>query len=52
MRMKSNYDLYPHIHVETDEKVYAIVGWEAIGKELRKAIDSRAQAKTVLCVDC
>ena len=52
MQMKSNYDLYPNIHVETDEKAYAFAGWEAIGKELRRAIQCRVQTKTVLCVDC
>ena len=52
MGFQSNYDLYPHIHVETDEKAYARTGWEAIGAELRNAVQARGASKTVLCVDC
>ena len=52
MRFQSNYDLFPHIHVDTDEKAYALAGWEAIGRELRNAVQARNADKTVLCVDC
>ena len=52
MRFQSNYDLFPRIHVEMDDKAYALAGWEAIGRELRKAVLQRDTAKTVLCVDC
>ena len=41
MRVQSNYDLYPQIHVATDEKAYALAGWEAIGAELKKAVRAR-----------
>ena len=52
MRFQSNYDLFPQIHVATDEKAYALAGWEAIGRELRGAVQARDADKTVLCVDC
>ena len=52
MRFQSNYDLFPQIHVATDEKAYALPGWEAIGRELRGAVQARGADKTVLCVDC
>ena len=52
MRFQSNYDPFPHIHVETDEKAYALAGWEAIGEELRRAVRARKAGRTVLCVDC
>jgi hypothetical protein len=48
MRFQSNYDLFPHIHVETDEKAYAVAGWEAVGRELRDAVRARCADKTVL----
>ena len=52
MRFQSNYDLFPQIHVDTDEKAYAVAGWEAVGRELRDAVRARNADKTVLCVDC
>ena len=52
MRFQSNYDLFPQIHVDTDETAYARAGWEAIGEELRAAVRARGADKTVLCVDC
>ena len=52
MRFQSNYDLFPRIHVETDDNAYALAGWEAIGRELRGAVLHRGAVKTVLCVDC
>ena len=52
MRFQSNYDLFPHIHVETDKTAYAREGWDAIGQELIGAVRSRDTEKTVLCVDC
>ena len=52
MRFQSNYDLFPHIHVDADEKAYAVAGWEAVGRELRNAVQARRADKTVLCVDC
>lgn len=52
MHFQSNYDLFPHIHVDTDERAYAVAGWEAVGRELREAVRARGADKTVLCVDC
>ena len=52
MRFQSNYDLYPRIRVKTDERAYALAGWESIARELRNAVLARGTEKTVLCVDC
>ncbi|MBR4360028.1 MAG: class I mannose-6-phosphate isomerase [Clostridia bacterium] len=52
MRCQSNYDLFPRIHVETNEKAYARAGWDAVGRELRDAVRARGADRTVLCVDC
>ena len=52
MSVKSNYDLLPAIHVQTDGRAYALAGWQAIGAELRSAVARRGAAKTVVCVDC
>ena len=52
MRFQSNYDLFPQIHVAADKLAYALADWEAIGRELRGAVQARDADKTVLCVDC
>ena len=52
LKYSSNYDQFPSIHVDADERAYACEGWKSIGAELCHAVDARGSAKTVLCVDC
>ena len=51
MRFRSNYDPLPRIHVETDEKAYAVSGWDRIAGEIRAAAGRRGGG-AVVCVDC
>ena len=47
MRFRSNYDPLPRIHVETDEKAYAVSGWNRIAGEIRAAAGRRGGGAVV-----
>lgn len=52
MGRKSNYEKHPFISVPQDEAVYAVAGWEAIGREIQGAVQRLDKENAVICVDC
>jgi len=49
--MQSNYDKFPFVAVPGGENA-AVLGWDAIAQQLRRAIAQRGGRKIVLAVEC